>query len=503
MAFVVNNSGLWEGKIAAGLRLAELSEEEGGWSEYFDEDLGLWVEDDTLRAHTALVLENAKRWMATKCKGRIDESGRMHINEATRSALVGGFSDYIFPVIRAAFPTNAVNDLVSTQPTTRKTAQIIHWNWVVGGYDKGSYHQGMRIFDAQTGKHDAGYHFSDGYIDTEPTPVLGSAGATTGGTLAWHDGGGVIPGRVRISVEITTGPAVVELYDDADGNLVDPASTVTITASSINYKTGVWSVTISGETFTTSAGTATYQFDMEGSARRPQMDVQIDTSIVSTMLRSILVNYSWEAMQDVMAELGVSLEPALVTGAAEQMNDEIALQIVAELWSAAVVAASFPKAGPSEYNQQDHFKDLIYQLNVASSYIETTTQKAYGNWIVVDDQAATVIESLPAGMFIAAPRPTNPQGLHFLGTLSGKWRVYKHIRLSSLPGASAEGNILMGFKGTDFYKAGYVYAPYQMLYTTETITTADFMSQKGMASRYATRLINKDMYVRVNLLAGP
>jgi len=497
---ILGNDGLYEGLIEAGLRLAETPEEEGGWAEYFSEsdEADLRIEDEILRSHTALMLENAKRWMATKCRKRLDERGRFVIDEVTRSALVGGFSDYIFPIIRAAFPTNPINELVSVQPTSRRTATIVYWNWVVGR-GKGSYYQGMRLFDAQTGKQDAGFNFSNEVIDLETVASLAAAGATASGTLQFHDGGGVRAGTVKLSATLT-GAGAVEFYDNGNGAFLCSDGGVTVASSSINYKTGVWSITLGGgETFVIGDVTGTYRWDSEGSSSTPQVDVQIISSTVTTERRAILVNYSIEAMQDIMAEFGVSLEPNLVSGAAEQMNFEIARQIIHEIWLVSPVVATFNKTGPTEYNQQDHFKDLIYTLNQASNRIWARTQKGYGNWIVVDEQASNVIESLPAGMFVAAPRPANVQGLHFIGTLLGRYRVYKDLHLDKEPGASTHGNILMGFKGTQFFEAGMVWSPYQLLYTTESLTTADFLTQKGMASRYATKMVNNLMFVRINL----
>ncbi|KKM13887.1 hypothetical protein LCGC14_1711680 [marine sediment metagenome] len=498
---ILSQEGIYEGAIEAGLRLADASEDEGGWSEYFSEsdEADLRIEDDVIRAHTALMLENTKRWMARKCRKRLDERGRFVIDEVTRSAMVGGFSDYIFPIIRASFPTNPINDLVSVQPTTRRTATIVYWNWIVGR-GKGSYYQGMRLFDAQTGKQDAGFHFSDEVIDIEALVTLGGANATISGTLKQNDGGGVRPGTVQVNAEITTGPADVVFSDNGNGEFIDDGS-LTISASSMDYKTGVWSITISAETFTTTPVTGTYRWNSEGSRNLAEVDVQIISSTVETERRAILINYSIESMQDIMAEFGVSLEPNLVSGAAEQMNFEIARQIIHELWLAAPVVGTFPITQPSEngYNQQDHFKDLVYVLNQASNNIWKRTQKGYGNWLVVDEGAATVIESLPAGMFVQAPRPANVQGLHFIGTLVGRYRVYKDLHLDKEPGASANGNILMGFKGTQFFEAGFVWSPYQLLYTTDSLTTADFLTQKGMASRYATKMVNNLMYARINL----
>ena len=120
--------------------------------------------------------------------------------------------------------------------------------------------------------------------------------------------------------------------------------------------------------------------------------------------------------------------------------------------------------------------------------------------MVVDEGGANIIESLPDGMFVSAPRPSSVNGPHFIGTLMGKWKVYKDMFLTKEVGSSPQGNILMGFKGTQFFEAGYVWSPYQLLYTTDSITLANMVTQKGMASRYAGKMVNSDMYVRINIV---
>ena len=496
---VMNTGGIYEGIVEAGLRLAELPEDEGGFSEYFQEtdDADLRIEDEMLRSQTALLMENAKRWMASKCKRRVDERGRFVIDEVTRSALVGGWSDYLFPIIRASFPTNPVNDIVSVQPTTRRTATIVFWNWIVGRSGKpGSFPPGFRLFDANVGKQDAGFNFSNEVIENEPVGT-GDTTTTHAGTLSFNDGGGVRAGTVNIKATISVEGAV-NFFDDGNGGFTTDA-TDTIAAGTIDYVTGAFSITMTLRTFDAVGVTATYRWDSEGSKLLPEVDVQIISSTVETERRALKVNYSIEAMQDIMAEFGVSLEPNLVSGAAEQVNFEIARQLIHEMWVVAPVDSTFPITGPTEFNQQDHFKDLVFNLNGASNNIWRRTQKGYGNWIIVDEGASSVIESLPAGMFVMAPRPASVHGLHFIGTLLGKYRVYKDIHLDKEPGASADGNILMGFKGTQFYEAGLVWSPYQLLYTTDPLTTADFITQRGMASRYATKMVNPDMYVRIDL----
>lgn len=509
MDTILSQGGIYEGILEAGNRLAETPEAQGGWGEYFSEsDHGdLRISDDMVRAQTALMLENAKRWMATQCRKRLGPQGQFIIDEATRSATVGGFADYIFPIIRAAFPSNPINDLVSVQPTTRRVATVVYWNWIVGR-TKGSYHQGQRLFDANTGWQDGGQNYSNNVISGEAIAALGSAGATVGGTLSYSDGGGVVPGTVRISL-VTTGSGTIVIADDGSGSFVQASGTaVTVSASSINYATGAWSFTLGGlETFTTAAtNTSTYRWDSESSGSLPEVDVQIVTSTAETERRAMKLNYSMESMQDLMAEFGVSLEPNLVQGAAEQINTEIARQVIAELWAATPQTAQAPYRFdikvPSGISQQEHFRDLIYTLNQASNGIWGATQKGYGNWIVVDTGAANLLESLPSTMFQRAPAPSNLQGIHFIGTLMGQYRVYKDLHLDKLPNSEATGNMLMGFKGTQFYEAGFVWSPYQLLYSTPTLTTSDFMSQRGLASRYATKMVNPAMFTRIGLFSS-
>ncbi len=486
-----------------GNHLANLSIAEGGWAEMFQEsDAGdLRMRDEMSRANTALLLENAKKWVATYCRMKKGSDGITRIDETTRSALLGGFSDYLYPIIRASFPTNILSEIASTQPTTRRTATVLHWNWVVGKGKGGNWTQGQRIFDSQKGVAGIGYDFSNDQVVNEPVTALGGANATNSGTLANHDGGGVRPGTVSLTLNLVTAAADKVFVDNGNGGFVAPAG-ITISASAINYATGVWSITLSGDTFDTdTTNVASYRWDTEGSSQIPEMDVQIVTSTMETERRALKLNYTIESMFDVLQETGTSLEPQLVNGASEEIAYETARQGIALMWLAAGAAVtSFNKTPPSSnYNQQDHFKDIVYHLAIASNKILRATGKGYGNFLVVDDLGANVIESLPAGMFQAAPRPSNVNGPHFIGTLLGKYRVYKDVFLGQLPGASSYGNILMGYKGDEFFKAGLVWSPYQLLYTTDTLTTADQVSQKGLASRYAFKMINAAMYVRIDL----
>lgn len=493
--------GIYEGLLRSGMRLADTPEADGGWAEYFQENdyADLRMEDDVLRSQTALLLENCKQWLVDVCHGRVGGDGMVRLNETTRSALVGGFSDYLFPIIRAAFPTNPINDLISVQPTNRKVATIMFWNYMIGT-TKGGYVRGQRIFDANVGRTDSGFSYTSENIPNEAVSGVrtGSNGTYTG-TLQYADGGGIRANTVEVTIPLVTLAANGNFFDNGNGGWTTTAAGTTVAGGSINYTTGAFSIVITGDTFGSNAGVANYSWDSEGSCNLPEMDINITSSTAETERRAIKVNYTIEAMQDIMAELGVALEPNLISAAAEQMNYEIARQIIHQIWMAAPIVSTFPITGPVYISQQQYFGDIVYYINKASNSIWQRTQKAYANWVVVDAGAASLLQSLPNNLFQAAPAPASVQGLHYVGVLMGTIRVYKDLLLSNEPGASTYGNLLFGYKGTDFFSAGFVWAPYQMLYTTDSIPTPCFTVAKGMATRYASKLINPYFFCKMTL----
>ena len=493
---VLENQGVYSQTLATGLLLASLPLCEGGWAEYFDEDQGLGIEDEYLRASTAIMLENEKQWLAPLFgRPRMDSQGRQVINEETISPMVGGFSDFLFPIVRASFPTNPINDLVSVQVTSKPHATIIYWDFIYGT-NKGTYFQGQKLADANRGRLDGGHTYTSELIDAE-VATTGSDGSAVALTLRYSSGGGVRPGTVMLTIP-TSDIGDIQVFDDGNGAFLGATGTV-------NYVTGAIAISaIDTGTLAAGAVTAQYRWNSEGSPDTPEIEVQVTTTTAETERRVLRARYTTEAAQNVRSELGIDLESELVMASANEINYEIARQIIHELWAAAPVVATYPirPAAGAGFNQQDHFRDIVTPVNETSNHIANTTQKGYGNWILVDDAAATIVESLPSTLFEAAPRPANVQGIHYIGRLMGRYAVYKDIFLGQEPGASAYGNLLMGFRGTSFYEAGYVWAPYRLLYTTDTITLSDFVSQKGLASRYARKMVNPHMYARITLTPG-
>ncbi len=467
-----------------GLSLVERSEKEGGFAEYFDAQSGLGIDDPVLAAQTAVMMENAKRWMST-------------MDEATLSLTTGGYRDHIYPIIRAAFPNNPINEIVSVQPQNRKNGTIYWMNYVIGK-TRGSFVRGQTLFDANNG-----WQGRAGYTDEKIAgESLGTsiANATQTGTL---DELPVRAGTVEVSIAQGTGMLV---RDDGNGGVVlvdDGGTGRTLSSGSVNYVTGAVSLTFDMALDASNAMLVSYNTDLEAQLTLPEIDVEMQSTGVTAVRRPISMRISMESIQDFQAEMGMDMAATLVQVAAQQLLADTGDEVIRDLWAMAGNAVSSFDITPSVgLGRAEHFRDINFPIQQASGAITDATQRGEASFLVVDQNALNVLKTIGAPQFIAAPGMTSKsQGLTFVGTFDGL-KVFRYKFMSGFPSASATGNILVGYKGDDWWDTGYVWAPYQQLYTNGPDDRADLTRRQAWAMRYAKKKINSNMYKRVSLSAS-
>lgn len=484
-AVLTEARGAYEDVITTGLSLCERSEKKGGWAEYFDGDLN--VEDDVVKAHTAVMLENCRRWLGS-------------LDEATRAVQVGGWVDYLYPIIRASFPNNPLHEMVSVQPQTKRVGLIFWMNYIIGR-TIGEFSKGHKLFDASTGwSGQVGY--TDETVTNENLPV-DAASATYTAQLNERP-----VRRSQVLITFNNGGATVAIKDDGNGGfaLVTAGGGITtVNSGSIDYNTGEFTVTFNAALAGSNAVSASYQYDGEMSETLPQIDVEIASSSIEAIRRAVSLRYSTEAAQDFNAEFGMNLDQVIVSGCSQALIADTCGEVIRDLWDmsgspVASFSASTYNPATSGYSRREYFGDLIYPLNQASVAIYDETQKAEGTFLVCDLNAETILETLGRPMWEPAPGNTSKQqGCVFIGTLNGKYRVYRYKPMSNFPTASAQGNILMGYKGPDFWDAGYVWAPYQALYMSPKDRRWDLTTRQAMAMRYGKKRVNTAMYKRVSI----
>jgi len=422
-------------------------------------------------ANTAQILENTKRWM-----------GRM--TETVRAQNVGNFDRFAFPLIRAVYPSLITQDLVSVQPMDGPVGLVFFFH-ITYGSTKGRIQAGTNMFSAFTG-HTGDDFYSSPRVEGELVQTGDGVTANFTRTLDYFP---VISGTVAIS------DGVQNVIDDGKGNLVgtiNPAGTNTI-----NYDTGAINVTFAAAPASGLNVEINYEFDNEANENTPMVDFQLQSAPVVAKVFKLRTRYSLEAAQNLKALHGLSAETELVVGLAEELRFEIDRTVLKDVNSFAQAdAVSWPLAPGAGISYTEHKLSITDVFIRGSNNIFKLTRRGQPNWIVGGIETMNVIESIPG--FVPSDQMKAPNGVVYAGTLNGRWRCYKDPY--NIDNTADQKNFLIGFKGSTFLDAGYVYAPYIPFYTTPTVVLDDFLGRKGMATQFGRRKINGRFYCQGTLL---
>ena len=85
-------------------------------------------------------------------------------------------------------------------------------------------------------------------------------------------------------------------------------------------------------------------------------------------------------------------------------------------------------------------------------------------------------------------------GVTKVGALNNRFQVYKNPYMTS-------GDILIGFRGTNFLETGAVYAPYIPLIQTPLVyDPVNFTPRRGVMTRYAKKMVRPEFYGKLLFL---
>lgn len=498
--FIKDGLGIHEGTIAQGNRLADTPMSEGGFFELFDPAYGLDIEDPFMRGFTAMMLKNSQKLVMEAC-GQYDSKRRGYvINEAASSALLGGLAPNFLGIIRASVPSNPLNDLVSVQPTDREYATIAYLDLV---YDqtKGNIPKGKAVSTALQGiPYVVGTAPPATYTSEQVTGEATTSGAgtdTLAGTLSYV-GNGVRPGTVSIVSTHSTAGAATTFFDNQLGGFTT-TSGLTISAGTINYATGAFSITVSAGTFTSAvAVSSSYSYDSEGS-EPPKVRWRLSQEAVKTDRRALKMENTVESQKTLLSNYGFDLNSEMLTTAAGIINWETSRAMISRLWNASSSAGSFNINGFTGISRTDHYKDFAIRIADMSATIENNTRNGMGNRLIVDSGALTLVRALGKDRFNPAERAASYNGVVFVGTLDDNIRVYRDNQLVNEVGASTTGNLLMTWKGPGLFDSPAVYAPLWPLYTSDKLTLTNLVTSQSFASKSAMKVYNPAGIVRMTL----
>jgi hypothetical protein len=241
----------------------------------------------------------------------------------------------------------------------------------------------------------------------------------------------------------------------------------------------------------------------------PEIELELKSEPIVAKTRKLKAIWTPELAQDLNAYHSVDAEAELTQMLSEYISLEIDLEILemlqqnaftTEYWSAKVGydwnGAGFSidsnAAAASAYQKSTWFQTLGIKLQKVSNKIHQLTMRGGANFVVVSPNVATILESMNG--FSANPgkdATTFSAGVTNIGSISNRYDVYKNPYMT-------ENVLLMGFKGSNFFETGAVYAPYVPLIMTPLVyDPTNFTPRRGVMTRYAKKLVRPEFYGKV------
>ena len=325
--------------------------------------------------------------------------------------------------------------------------------------------------------------------------VSNTAGSFTTGTLAYLP---ILPGSVTV---IGTESGVASVFtDDGAGNLVTSAGAA---AGTIDYTTGVFTLT---NALTIAAGDsvkATYQYDNETvgpnaqgdyGASMGKIDLQLDEINLVAEAREVACYWSVYAAFAASQEYGANIG---------EMSKEAAFgELTAELNTAGFKLLSDAASYNAQYNwdvtpvksgsvvPSDYLNMFKLKLGQAAASIYQKTRLTQPNYLIVGSNTAEYIKMING---FKAATSEDTVGPYKLGSLD------KFSTIIVDPNYDPD-TWVMGCKSTDIRRNSALFGEYMPFTTTDAIGLANASVQQGYVSMQAMKVVNPDTIVKGRLV---
>jgi len=450
------------------------------------------IEDDHTRLNTAILLENQEKWCfeATNQSGGTAGdftaySGTVNAGQygnqfpsQNDSAYAPGdarLPKILIPMIRRTFPELITNEIVGVQPMSGPVglAFALRYKYepTALGYQTGS-------IDGNTGA--AQYGLNPGFASLSANPELG--------------------------------------YQYLDTRF-----------------TGTSSGQLSGNTAYTivqqDQGVAQILANYELSSNIPQIVVSFEKTAVEAGTRRLAARWSVELEQDLKNMNGIDIDTELTNAMSYELQAEIDREMIIRMIQTALNAGygtGYSVWSPASADGRwlvERNRDFYQRLIIQANFIAVRNRRGAANFIVGTPNVCAILEMLPEFQWVPVQGNVNtqPVGIAKVGSLGGRFNVYRDTRTEAQYQANAGGNFqgkgifppgstrtsrldyaLLGFKGSEFYDTGIIYCPYIPVMVQRTIGPNDFAPRVGLLTRYGVvdNIFGANLYYHVIILQG-
>jgi len=235
----------------------------------------------------------------------------------------------------------------------------------------------------------------------------------------------------------------------------------------------------------------------------PEVNLELKSEPIVAKTRKLKAVWTPELAQDLNAYHSIDAEAELTSLLSEYVSMEIDLEILDMLLvnAGSVDGTAFDASGAGEgtslfggETQGTYFQRLGTKIQSMSNKIHQLTLRGGANFLVCSPSVATILESIPG---YAADTDGNQSqfamGVTKVGALNNRFQVYKNPYMTS-------GDVLVGFRGTNFLETGAVYAPYIPLIQTPLVyDPVNFTPRRGVMTRYAKKMVRPEFYGKLTV----
>lgn len=412
-------------------------------------------------------LSTGQRLIVERLMANID---REFAREQTTTGQIVPFAKFAKPIIRRIMPRTIANELVSIQPMPLPTAKI--------------FYKTIQYADAQAPT--VAGHVIDNNEGVDQRNRFYASGSVRGEALG-------------------TGDAANVAFQTLEYPIVADSLTVYVNsvaaAHTVNATTGAITMTVAPAAAATV--TADYQLVMEGlggtgNARRKGLKLVMASDDINAETSTLVSSHTLEAAQDYAAYHDGNLDEELSDAMSEELLLEIDRVLIMGIEAGATAGnTSWSKTIPTGQLAKEHYETLMHAVTDTAALIYRK-RLVWPNWLLMNAATFSFIEKMqsfrPLGHFAENGSTIIGSGPNVFGTIGGRYKVIVDPLFTA-------DTILVGYKGSSWQEAGYVFAPYLMAKTGIFMDPADMTPRQGMMNRYGTKLINGNYFGTVTLTA--
>jgi len=278
------------------------------------------------------------------------------------------------------------------------------------------------------------------------------------------------------------------------------------------------------------------QFELN--ANIPQVVVSFEKTAVEAGTRRLAARWSVELEQDLKNMNGIDIDTELTNAMSYELQAEIDREMIIRMIQTALNAGygtGYSIWSPVSADGRwlvERNRDFYQRLIVEANRIAVRNRRGSANFVVATPRVCAILEMLPEFQWVPVQGNVNtqPVGVAKVGSLGGRFNVYRDTRTEAQAEAYNTGGIppgnfqgqgwptaygtqnfsrqvrleyaLLGYKGPEFYDTGIIYCPYIPVMVQRTIGPNDFAPRVGLLTRYGVvdNIFGANLYYHVIIL---